>query len=126
MYIYPAIIHEDPDGCWIEFPDLEGCQTCGDTLEETMKSAQEALGLYLASLVENKQPVPAASALASIHPEDGQTSYISTNIDDYRRNTKAVKKMVSLPEWLADEAEEKNISLSKTLQDALKARLEIA
>ena len=27
LLIYPAIIHEDDDGLWLEFPDLEGCQT---------------------------------------------------------------------------------------------------
>ncbi len=43
LQIYPAIIHEE-DGYWIEFPDLEGCQTCGTSLEETMELAQEALG----------------------------------------------------------------------------------
>ena len=107
MYIYPAVIHEE-DSFWLEFPDLEGCQTCGNTLEETLCNAQEALGLYLASLTEN-----------------GQTTYISTDINKYRRNTRAVKKMVSLPEWLADEADANNISLSKTLQDALKKRLSI-
>ena len=31
LLIYPAIIHEDDDGLWLEFPDLEGCQTQGDT-----------------------------------------------------------------------------------------------
>lgn len=125
MYIYPAIIHEE-ESFWLEFPDLEGCQTCGDTLEDTMNAAQEALGLYLASLIENGQPIPKASALSDIIPENGQTTYITTNADAYRRNTKAVKKMISLPEWLADEADANNISLSKTLQEALKKRLGIA
>ena len=60
MYIYPAVIHEE-DSFWLEFPDLEGCQTCGNTLEETLCNAQEALGLYLASLTENGQPLPKAS-----------------------------------------------------------------
>ncbi|MBQ2311689.1 MAG: type II toxin-antitoxin system HicB family antitoxin [Firmicutes bacterium] len=124
MYIYPAVIHEE-DSFWLEFPDLEGCQTCGNTLEETLCNAQEALGLYLASLTENGQPLPKASALSEIAAENGQTTYISTDINKYRRNTRAVKKMVSLPEWLADEADANNISLSKTLQDALKKRLSI-
>ena len=35
LKMYPAIIHEE-DGFWVEWPDLQGCSTCGDTVEETM------------------------------------------------------------------------------------------
>ena len=28
LKVYPAIFHEE-DGYWVEFPDLEGCQTLG-------------------------------------------------------------------------------------------------
>ena len=41
LKVYPAIFYEE-DGYWVEFPDLEGCQTYGSTLEETMQLAQEA------------------------------------------------------------------------------------
>lgn len=122
LQIYPAIIHEE-EGYRIEFPDLEGCQTCGQTLEEAMASAQETLGLYLVNLAENGQAIPAPSNIASILADNGQTTYISTNMDAYRRDTRAVKKMLSLPSWLAKAAEENNISLSKVLQDALKEQL---
>lgn len=125
LQIYPAIIHEE-EGYWIEFPDLEGCQTCGQTLEETMEYAQEALGLYLVSLVENGQTIPAPSNIADIPTTQGQTTYISTDMNAYRRDTRAVKKMLSIPAWLAKEAEENNISLSKVLQDALKEQLHLA
>ena len=52
LTIYPAIFHEEDGTFWAEFPDLEGCQTCGATLEETMALAQEVLGLYIVSLEE--------------------------------------------------------------------------
>ena len=48
--VYPAIIHEENGSYWVEFPDLEGCSTYGETLEETLDLASEALGLYLVSL----------------------------------------------------------------------------
>lgn len=122
--VYPAIIHEE-DGYWVEFPDLSGCFTNGSTLEETMEMAQEALGLYLVSLEENGQTIPAPSNLADIVSDEGQTTYISTDMNAYRRDTRAVKKMVSIPAWLAQEATENNVSLSKVLQDALKERLSV-
>lgn len=76
---YPAIIHEE-DGFWVEFPNLPGCSTCGSTLEETLKLASEALSLYLVSLLEDGQLLPAASALEDIDPSDGTCTYIATDI----------------------------------------------
>ena len=126
LSIYPAIIHNDTDGIWAEFPDLEGCQTFGDTLEDVILQAQEALGLYLVALVEDGKDLPPASAPDHIHPVDGNVAYVSVDMNDYRRNTKAVKKMLSIPEYLADAAEAENLSLSKVLQDALREKLHFA
>ena len=122
LKIYPAIIHNEEGSYWVEFPDLEGCNTMGDTLEETMANAQEALGLYLATLEETGQLLPHPSDIASIDTDE-VTSYIYTDLNKYRRSTKSVKKTLSLPEWLAIEAEKRNLSLSKVLQDGLKEKL---
>ena len=122
--VYPAVFHEE-DGYWVEFPDLPGCQSSGATLEETMELAEEALGLYLASRLEHHEPIPAASRLCNVDPGDGQASYVATDINKYRRNTKAVRKTLSIPAWLAEEAEARNISLSKVLQEGLYAELGI-
>ena len=125
LKIYPAIFHEE-DGYWVEFPDLEGCNTCGETLEETMELAQEAMGLYLATLIEDSKTLPAATNLKDIpQPEDGIVSYVSSDVAQYIRNTRAVKKTLSIPQWLSDAAEKNNISLSKVLQDGLRQKLNI-
>lgn len=123
--VYPAIIHHE-DSYWIEFPDLIGCQTCADTLEETLELAEEALGLYLVSLAENNQPLPKPSNIDDIKTDDGKTIYIYTDMNAYRRDTRAVKKMLSIPAWLAKEAENNNISLSKVLQEALIEKISVA
>lgn len=123
--VYPAIFHAE-DGYWVEFPDLCGCVTEGDTIEEAMAMAQEALGLWIASQMEMGNEVPAPSAITDIHADNAIISYVSTDVDTYRRDTKAVKKMLSIPAWLAKEAEARNISLSKVLQDALKEQLNLA
>jgi len=56
LFRYPAIVHDDPDGYWVEFPDLEGCVTEGDTMEELLYNAQEALSLYLESFISRGNP----------------------------------------------------------------------
>lgn len=124
LKVYPAIFHYESESYWVEFPGLEGCNTCGSTLEETMELAQEALGLYLVSRLEDGYSLPECRNLNDIEtPPGGLVSYVSTDIDQYRKNTKAVKKTVSIPAWLAEEAEKTNLSLSKVLQEGLEERL---
>lgn len=126
LIMYPAIIHDDEDGYWIEFPDLPGCNSVGDTLAELMLNASEALGAYVAYLMDEGQSVPEASTLESIACEDAETTYVYTDLNKYRRDTKAVKKMLSIPAWLAKEAELRNYSLSKVLQEALLEKMNLA
>ena len=46
--IYPAIFHkEETGGYWVEFPDLPGCFSQGETLEEAYVMSKEALALWL-------------------------------------------------------------------------------
>ena len=123
LKVYPAVFHEEDD-FWVEFPDLPGCQSCGSTLEETMALAVEALGLYLVDLLEQGKELPSASSIRDIEVDGSSvTSYVSVDPNLYRRNTRAVRKTLSIPEWLADEAEAHNLSLSKVLQDGLKEQL---
>lgn len=87
-----------------------------------MENAQEAMGLYLVALLEEGQALPAATDIRDIKSKD-VVSFVSVDVNKYRRSTRAVKKTLSIPEWLAIEAEKKNLSLSKVLQDGLKAQL---
>lgn len=121
LKVYPAIFHLE-DTYWVEFPDLEGCVSDGNTLEEAMENAQEALGLYLAALMEEGQALPEASSVNDIKTNEVVT-YVPTDVNRYRRSTRAVKKTLSIPEWLAVEAEKRSLSLSKVLQDGLKEKM---
>lgn len=54
-----VIIHEaEAGGYWAEVPALPGCFTQGETKEELLSNAQEAIELYLESLEEIKAPSP--------------------------------------------------------------------
>lgn len=59
---YVAIIEDaGPDhavGVW--FPDLPGCFSAGDTLDEAMTNAPEALALWIESMVEDGKAIPHA------------------------------------------------------------------
>lgn len=121
---YPAIIHEEDGSCWVEFPDLEGCFSAGDTIAEAAYNASEALGLYLCAKLENGSELPKATIAADIQAEDGIVTLVATDPDKYRKNTRAVKKTLSIPEWLNAEAEKRHLNFSSILQQALINALE--
>jgi predicted RNase H-like HicB family nuclease len=61
---YPAIVEGDTDGGYsVFFPDLPGCTSGGDTLQETALNAEEALAAHLALMIENSERVPAPGCL---------------------------------------------------------------
>lgn len=126
LTIYPAVFHKEDDSYWVEFPDLEGCQTCGDKLQDTMLLAQEALGLYIVSLLEDGKLPPHPTDIESLTPEKGAfVTLVAVDPDIYRRNTKAIKKTLTIPAWLNEEAEKKHINFSSILQEALKQELSL-
>ena len=119
QHIYPAIIHEDPDGLWAEFPDLPGCQTFADTMDELLTNASEALACELVESLARGDKLPAARPMQSIPREE--TSYptlIRANIN-LAKASRSVKKTLTIPAWLNDRARAQGINFSKTLHDAL-------
>lgn len=122
---YPAIVHKEEGVYWLEFPDLSGCQTCGDTLNQTMEAAMEALAGYLLVLLEEKREIPQASDIRQIPVEaESFSTLVVCNVDQYK-NCKAVKKTLTIPSWLNDIAVEKGINFSKVLQEALLSRIQV-
>lgn len=124
LFLYPAVFHQEDNSYWVEFPDLEGCQSFGDTLNETMGNAQEALSAYLLTLFSEGKTIPSASELSSIAvPEDGFINLVSCNLN-HSNQTKAIKKTLTIPSWLNEQAVASGINFSQTLQEALIYKLQ--
>jgi antitoxin HicB len=51
-------IEKHPGGYLAYFPALPGCQTWGKTHEEAVRYAEEALTLYLETLIAHNDPIP--------------------------------------------------------------------
>lgn len=117
---YPAIFHHEDGSYWVEFPDLPGCNSFGDTAEETLKAAQEALEGYSLTLLENGEKLPAPSDISELKTDSASfTSFVQTDLSAYLSNSKAIKKTLTIPEWLNKQAIANGINFSKVLQDAL-------
>ncbi len=70
---YPMVIAPEPDGGYsVLFPDLPGCASYGDTIEEAVKNAKEAKELYL----EERFNVSSARYWPAV-PNPGRTLYFS-------------------------------------------------
>jgi len=55
IYKISAIIEKDEDGFYAFCPELEGCQSQGDTMEEALTNIKEAIELYLETLSEEER-----------------------------------------------------------------------
>lgn len=120
---YPAIFEPDEDGAFtVEFPDVNGCITGGDNMEDAYKMAFDALGLVLSYMVDNKESIPKPSNPQDIKLEQGQfLVIIEFDMLAYKKKTssRAVKKTLSIPEWLNEEAMILGVNFSQVLQEAL-------
>ena len=60
MRRYTILLTQDPEdgGYTVKVPALPGCNTQGDTLEEAIANAREAISVYVEDLVASGEPVP--------------------------------------------------------------------
>lgn len=118
---YFALFHTAPEGgFWVSFPDFPECFTQGETLEETYSMAVDALGLCVSEYTSNTMPKPSLPSDITV-PEGATLALVSLDLAAYRRkhNTRAVKKTLSIPEWLNEEALSLGLNFSQILQEAL-------
>ena len=82
-YIFPALFEagdEDEQGYTVTFPDLQGCITEGDSLEEAIYMAKDALAGYLSIMEEDGEEIPVASISKVIElPQDAFIVNIEVN-----------------------------------------------
>jgi len=56
---YPFIIEQDDDGSYfIQFPDLPGCMTCGDSMEQIIEMGTDAKKCWIESALKDGDFIP--------------------------------------------------------------------
>ncbi len=128
-YVYPAIFSPSEDGGFtVSFPDVSGCYTEGDTLAEAIEQAKDALCLMLYDLEEREASIPVPTSINDVVTESGDiVSLVACDTLEYRKffDKKAVKKTLTIPNWLNTMAERADINYSAALQEALIEKLHI-
>ena len=109
---YPVAIEPGTDAAaWgVIVPDLPGCFSAGDTLEEAMIQAEDAITGWIEATLDEGQAIPAPSpveALRTAHPEFKGWLWALVKVD---------------PAMLDDTLERVNISLPRRVLHRLDAR----
>lgn len=126
---YPAFFHKAEDGgFWVSFPDIPECLTQGDDMTQAYEMAVDALGLALDCREKEHQPFPTASDPTAIVPEsDSFLVVIEFDMLAYKKctNSRAIKKTLSIPEWLNESATAMGLNFSQILQEALLTKIQM-
>lgn len=127
-YEFVAIFNYEKDGISITFPDLPGVFSSAETTEEAIKNANEILGLVLYDMEIDNKKIPKATTLEKVKCEKNEKTVLINVWMPLVRNEldeQAVKKTLTIPQWLNKLAEAQNVNFSKLLQTALKEYLKI-
>lgn len=69
---YIALVHKDKGTSYgVSFPDLPGCISAGDTFEQAIENASEALAGHLAVMAADGDPIPGARSLDALKRDAG-------------------------------------------------------
>lgn len=126
-YVYTAVFTPDKKGTkyYARVPDLPGCITTGSSLDDAIEQITDAASIWLVSAEDRGEETIPATPQGKIHNnEDSILSLIRIDTIAYRAeiDTRAVRKNVSLPAWMANLADKKAINCSQVLQEGLMAR----
>lgn len=129
-YTYSAVFTPTEDGAevYAKVPDLPGCVTTGESLNDAIEQISDAAAVWLVVAEDENLPIPAATPQENIEREHGCVfSVIQIDTIAYRALTdaRAVRKNVSLPAWMAELADKRGINCSQVLQEGLRNRLSV-
>ena len=114
---YPALFHKaEEGGFWITFPDFPECMTQGENMQNAYEMAWDALGLAVVSRIENRESLPPATEPYAITAvSDTFCIIVPFDLIAYQKkhNSKAIKKTLSIPEWLNEAATDMNVNFSQ-------------
>lgn len=129
QYIYTALFTpiEDGSGYYAKVPDLPGCITTGSSLSDAIEQITDAMSAWLVVAEDEGESIVPPTPQDELVTEPGTIcSLISADTIDYRAktDTRAVRKNVSLPNWMVQLADKRGINCSQVLQDALRSLLD--
>lgn len=121
-YTFAAVFTKEADGGYsVRFPQLDGCYTQGDSFEEALRMAVDAMSLHLYGMERDGEAIPVP--VLEVETGAGEmavpvTAWMTPFRDEMEM--RAVKKTLTIPAWLNEAAERRGVNYSQILQSALK------
>lgn len=101
MLRYPVAIEigDETTAYGVAVPDLPGCFSAGDTLDEALSHAEEAAAAWIDAALDAGEAVPAPSELEELrrHPEFAGWSFGVIAVDPAVLDDKAERVNITLP-----------------------------
>lgn len=100
---YPIVLHTDNGISYgVTVPDIPGCFSAGDTFDEALEMAEEAIFSHLELMLEDGDDIPLASAIADLkeNPDYCDGVWAVVNLDITPLLGKSEKINVTLPHLL--------------------------
>jgi predicted RNase H-like HicB family nuclease len=113
---YPIVLHTDNDISYsVTVPDIEGCFSAGDNLDEAMEMANEAIFLHLELLIEDGEDIPKSSSITyhKENPDFADGIWAVVDVDITPLLGKSEKINVTLPHLLITKIDKAVSSNSK-------------
>jgi len=101
--LYPVYVHHDEGSAWGGiFPDLPGCFTAADELQDLPRAAQEAVEAHY-GFDDAAIPAPSTPDKWLDHPDYQGGVWMMVDIDVSRIRPRAIRLNISLPETLVQD-----------------------
>lgn len=98
---YPVVIHKDKSSDYgVTVPDLPGCLSAGDTMEDALVNVVEAIECHLEGLLFDGEVIPEAQSV-EVHQKNRNFrggTWALVNVDLSRLASKAKRINITLPE----------------------------
>lgn len=120
---YPAIIERAQSGFSVFFPDLPGCTSAGDTVNQAVLNAEQALAGHLEVTDEHGDPVAEPSQLDAIE-RDPEVDEVARVLVRAERPGKVLRLNITLDESLVAAIDKVAKNRSGFLADAARHELE--
>ena len=125
---YPVIMRKGKKYILASVPDCN-IDTQGDDIVDAIEMARDAISLWCVAEQSAGRTLPTPSDITSISCEDGElVTLVDLDIEAYKKKLaeRTVRKNLTLPSWLNEEAEKAGVNFSQLLQASLKEYLGIA
>lgn len=136
--VYPVIftpLHDEKNTVLVEVPDLK-ILTEGYGMADAIYMARDAIGLKGIDCEDSGKDIPEASEVSTIDVSKGtfaadgmgMVSMVDIDFVEYRCkvDNKTVRRNVTIPNWLNQEAEKAHLNVSRVLQEALMTKLNVS